>query len=261
MHYFSPVNKMPLLEIITTPKTADVVTATCVDVGRRQGKTVIVVNDGVGFYTSRIIAPYLNEAAYLLGEGADIADLDRALLDFGFPVGPITLLDEVGIDVANKVSHIMEEAFGERMKAPAHTEALIKDGRLGRKARKGFYLYDAGKKDVDPSVYALLPYGKERKRFDRLEIAERCALQMINEALLCLGEGILRSPRDGDVGAIFGLGFPPFLGGPFRYVDAQGPGRILQRLEHYRERLGKRFTPAPLLGDYVKVSKRFYGGA
>jgi 3-hydroxyacyl-CoA dehydrogenase/enoyl-CoA hydratase/3-hydroxybutyryl-CoA epimerase len=259
MHYFSPVNKMPLLEIITTKKTADWVTATCVEVGRKQGKTVIVVNDGVGFYTSRILAPYMNEAAYLLGEGGDIAEIDKALVDFGFPVGPITLLDEVGIDVAQKVGHIMEEAFGDRMKAPAHTDELVKDGRLGRKAKKGFYKYDGKKKEVDPAIYPLLPHGKDRKRLDRQEVAERCALQMVNEAILCLGEGILRSPRDGDIGAIFGLGFPPFLGGPFRYVDAQGPGRILQRLEHYQERFGKRFAPAPLLVETVKASKRFYG--
>ncbi len=258
MHYFSPVNKMPLLEIITTKKTADWVTATCVEVGKRQGKTVIVVNDGVGFYTSRILAPYMNEAAYLLAEGGDIADIDKALVDFGFPVGPITLLDEVGIDVAEKVGHIMEDAFGERMKAPAHTAQLVKDGRLGRKAKKGFYTYDGKKKEVDVTVYASLPHGRDRKRLDRQEIAERCALQMVNEAVLCLGEGVLRSPRDGDIGAIFGLGFPPFRGGPFRYVDAQGPGRILERIEHLEEKLGKRFTPAPLLLDYVKAGKKFH---
>ncbi|MBL8957466.1 MAG: fatty acid oxidation complex subunit alpha FadJ, partial [Myxococcaceae bacterium] len=259
MHYFSPVNKMPLLEIITTKQTADWVTATCVEVGKRQGKTVIVVNDGVGFYTSRILAPYMNEAAYLLAEGGDIADIDKALVDFGFPVGPITLLDEVGIDVAEKVGHIMEDAFGERMKAPSHTGQLVKDGRLGRKAKKGFYTYDGKKKEVDTTVYASLPHGRDRKRLDRQEIAERCALQMVNEAVLCLGEGVLRSPRDGDIGAIFGLGFPPFLGGPFRYVDAQGPGRILERIEHWQEVLGARFTPAPLLLEYVKAGKRFYG--
>lgn len=259
MHYFSPVNKMPLLEIITHPKTADWVTATCVDVGKKQGKTVIVVNDGVGFYTSRILAPYMNEAAFLLAEGADIAELDRALVDFGFPVGPITLLDEVGIDVAAKVAKIMFQAFGERMKAPDTTDALVKDGRLGRKSKKGFYTYGEGKKkEVDTSVYALTPQGTDRKRFDRSEMAERCVLQFVNEAIRCLGEGILRSPRDGDIGAIFGLGFPPFLGGPLRYVEAQGLGKILQRTEHYQETLGARFSPAPLLLESVKTGKRFY---
>ncbi len=259
MHYFSPVNKMPLLEVITHKGTADWVTATCVEVGKKQGKTVIVVNDGVGFYTSRILAPYMNEAAFLLSEGADIAELDRALVDFGFPVGPITLLDEVGIDVAAKVAKIMHAAFGDRMLAPDTTDALVKDGRLGRKAQKGFYLYEHGKKgEVDTSIYALTPQGKDRKRFDRSEMAERCALQMVNEAIRCLGEGVLRSPRDGDIGAIFGLGFPPFLGGPFRYADAQGLGKILLRTEHFEERHGKRFTPAPLLAEYVKTGRKFH---
>ena len=142
MHYFSPVHKMPLLEIITHKGTADWVTATCVEVGKKQGKTVIVVNDGPGFYTSRILAPYMNEAAHLLADGADIAELDKALVEFGFPVGPITLLDEVGIDVAQKVGPIMEAAFGKRMAAPKALEKVVAEGRLGRKNKKGFYTYD-----------------------------------------------------------------------------------------------------------------------
>ncbi|MHB8878949.1 MAG: 3-hydroxyacyl-CoA dehydrogenase NAD-binding domain-containing protein, partial [Myxococcaceae bacterium] len=258
MHYFSPVNKMPLLEIITHKGTADWVTATCVEVGKRQGKTVIVVNDGVGFYTSRILAPYLNEAAFLLAEGADIAELDRSLVDFGFPVGPITLLDEVGIDVAAKVGKIMHEAFGDRLLAPETTDRLVADGRLGRKAKKGFYTYDGKKKQVDETVYALLPHGKDRKQLDRAEMAERCALQFVNEAIRCLGEGILRSPRDGDIGAIFGLGFPPFLGGPFRYADSLGASKLLERTEHYHGKFGKRFEPAPLLVELAGAGKKFY---
>jgi len=258
MHYFSPVHKMPLLEIITHKGTADWVTATCVEIGKKQGKTVIVVNDGPGFYTSRILSPYMNEAAYLLAEGADIAELDKALVEFGFPVGPITLLDEVGIDVAQKVGPIMEAAFGKRMAAPKALEKVVSEGRLGRKNKKGFYTYDGKKKEVDVSVYELLPHGKNRKHFDAQEMAERCALQMVNEAIRCLGEGILRSPRDGDVGAIFGLGFPPFLGGPFRYADSLTPDGLLKRLEHYHDKFGERFTPAPLLVDMVKEGKTFF---
>src|SRR5262249_6307317 len=153
MHYFSPVNKMPLLEVVRHRGSADWVIATCVEVGKRQGKTVIVVNDGVGFYTSRIIAPYMNEASFLLAEGADIAELDRALLDFGFPVGPITLLDEVGIDVAAKVGKIMHQAFGERLAAPEVLAKIVEEGRLGRKSNKGFYTYDAKEKVVDETIY------------------------------------------------------------------------------------------------------------
>jgi 3-hydroxyacyl-CoA dehydrogenase/enoyl-CoA hydratase/3-hydroxybutyryl-CoA epimerase len=134
----------------------------------------------------------------------------------------------------------------------------VKDGRLGRKAKKGFYTYGPGKKVVDETVYALTPQGKDRKRFDRAELAERCVLQFVNEALRCLGEGILRSPRDGDVGAIFGLGFPPFLGGPFRWAESQGLGKLLVRTEHYQERFGARFTPAPLLIEKVKSARKLY---
>jgi 3-hydroxyacyl-CoA dehydrogenase / enoyl-CoA hydratase / 3-hydroxybutyryl-CoA epimerase len=261
MHYFSPVNKMPLLEIITHKDTAPWVTATCVELGKRQGKTVIVVNDGVGFYTSRILAPYMNEAAWLLAEGADVVDLDKALVEFGFPVGPITLLDEVGIDVAEKVAKIMHDAFGERMSPPEVLKKITIDGRQGRKNKKGFYVYDGGKKkEVDLSVYDLLPHGRERKKLDRQEIAERCTLQFVNEAIRCLGEGILRSPRDGDIGAIFGLGFPPFLGGPFRYADAMGPAKLLSRMEHWQQKLGKRFEPAPYLREAVRSNRSFYQG-
>jgi len=260
MHYFSPVHKMPLLEIIVTAKTDPVATATAVALGKKQGKTVIVVNDGPGFYTSRILAPYMNEAAELLVEGAAVEDLDAALVDFGMPVGPITLLDEVGIDVGAKVGKVLHQAFGDRMVPPKALEKLIADGRLGRKSRKGFYTYDEKKKkEVDESVYDLLPGGRDRKPFDRAEIVERVTLQMVNEAIRCLGEGILRSARDGDVGAVFGLGFPPFRGGPFRYADAIGPKALLDRMERLRQRFGDRFEPAPLLLEHARTEKPFHG--
>jgi 3-hydroxyacyl-CoA dehydrogenase/enoyl-CoA hydratase/3-hydroxybutyryl-CoA epimerase len=259
MHYFSPVNKMPLLEVIVTPRTADEVTATAVALGRKQGKTVIVVGDGPGFYTSRILAPYMNEAAMLLLEGAAIEDVDGALTEFGFPVGPITLLDEVGIDVGAKVAKILHAAFGDRMAVPEAMAKVLEAGRLGRKNKKGFYVYAEGKeKAVDATVYALLPGGRRRKKVSRQEIAERCALQMLNEAALTLGEGVLRSPRDGDVGAVFGLGFPPFRGGPFRWADALGTGVVLEKMRALEGRLGPRFRPAPLLADRGESSRPFH---
>jgi 3-hydroxyacyl-CoA dehydrogenase/enoyl-CoA hydratase/3-hydroxybutyryl-CoA epimerase len=260
MHYFSPVNKMPLLEVIVTPRTADEVTATAVALGRKQGKTVIVVGDGPGFYTSRILAPYMNEAAMLLLEGAAIEDIDGALTGFGFPVGPITLLDEVGIDVGAKVAKVLHAAFGDRMAVPEAMAKVVEAGRLGRKNRKGFYVYAEGKeKGVDATVYDLLPGGRRRRKVSREEIAERCALQMLNEAALTLGEGVLRSPRDGDVGAVFGLGFPPFRGGPFRWADAVGTGVVLGKLRALEGRLGPRFRPAPLLAELGASSRPFYG--
>lgn len=259
MHYFSPVNKMPLLEVVRTEATAPWVVATAVALGKRQGKTCIVVKDGVGFYTSRILGPYMNEAAYLVSEGVAIDAIDGALVRWGFPVGPIQLLDEVGIDVAAHVGEIVHAAFGARMTPPAAMTKLLADDRKGRKNARGFYLYDArakGKK-VDPSIYATV--GVEPKaKLPIEEIQMRCALQMVNEAMHCFGEGILRAPRDGDVGAIFGLGFPPFRGGPFRWVDAIGAAEVLRRVQGYHDRFGARWAPAPLLVDMAKRGARFH---
>jgi 3-hydroxyacyl-CoA dehydrogenase / enoyl-CoA hydratase / 3-hydroxybutyryl-CoA epimerase len=258
MHYFSPVEKMPLLEVITHSGTDPTVTATCVELGKRQGKTVIVVRDGPGFYTSRVLAPYLNEAAHLLVEGAEVGAVDAALRGYGFPVGPFQLLDEVGIDVGEKVSHVIHDAFGERMTPPGAMAALVKEGRLGRKAKKGFYRYDVKGKLVDPSVYANLPGGPTRVPFPEDELWERPVLLFLNEAIRCLEEGIVRSARDGDVGAVFGLGFPPFRGGPFRAADALGAAELVRRLEHWRERKGLRFEPAPLLRRMATSGERFH---
>jgi 3-hydroxyacyl-CoA dehydrogenase/enoyl-CoA hydratase/3-hydroxybutyryl-CoA epimerase len=260
MHYFSPVEKMPLLEVIVTDKTRDEVTTTCVALGKRQGKTVIVVNDGPGFYSSRILAPYMNEAAWILSERISIERIDAALKNFGFPVGPVALLDEVGIDVADKVGGIMHRAFGERMAPPPGLAKLKQDDRLGRKNQRGFYWYgdqDRKRKGVDESVYDALGIKPDGSMEDR-EIAERCVLQMLNEAARCLAEGILRSARDGDIGAVFGLGFPPFRGGPFRFIDALGAAEVVARLEHYGRIHGPRFETAPLLIELANEGRRFY---
>ncbi len=257
MHYFSPVDKMPLLEIITTDKTADWVTETCVDLGRRQGKTVIVVGDGPGFYTTRILGPYLNEAAYGLSEGMSVEAIDGELLQAGFPVGPLALLDEIGIDVGSKVVKTLVDAFGQRLAPPPSLARLLAEGRLGRKNKKGFYDYKekrSGKRPVDESVYRDLGLSVPKEKKTRSggmgepgSIAERCLLLMVNEAVHCLGEGVLRSPRDGDIGAIFGLGFPPFLGGPFHFIDELGATEVLGRLKRLEREYGGRFAPAPLL--------------
>jgi 3-hydroxyacyl-CoA dehydrogenase/enoyl-CoA hydratase/3-hydroxybutyryl-CoA epimerase len=260
MHYFSPVEKMPLLEVITTPQTEPEVIATAVALGRRQGKTVIVVKDGAGFYVNRILAPYINEAGLLLESGVAIDKIDQALVQFGFPVGPFALLDEVGIDVGSKVAPILHEAFGERMKPGRSTETLLKDGRLGRKSSRGFYRYGKGgktKKQVDESVYKLLGV-TPNVDMDAARIGERCVLPMINEAARCLAEGVIRSPRDGDIGAIFGIGFPPFLGGPFRYADSLGSGPLVAKLRDYQQRFGERYAPADMLVEMAEQEKAFY---
>ncbi|HJZ86175.1 MAG TPA: fatty acid oxidation complex subunit alpha FadJ [Polyangia bacterium] len=258
MHFFSPVHKMPLLEVIKTAKTADWVVATAVAFGKHIGKTVIVVRDGVGFYTSRILGPYMNEAAHLLFEGAAVDAIDDAMTRFGFPVGPLKLLDEVGIDVAGHVTKIALDAFGARMTPPPGLDKIIADGRKGRKNQRGFYLYEGKKKGVDETVYDLLPGRRDRKPVEAREIQDRCALAMVNEAVRCLDDGILLHPRDGDIGAIFGLGFPPFLGGPFRYLDVSGSADIVRRLEELAGRHGPRFEPAQGLSERARSGQRFY---
>jgi 3-hydroxyacyl-CoA dehydrogenase/enoyl-CoA hydratase/3-hydroxybutyryl-CoA epimerase len=260
MHFFSPVQKMPLLEVIVTPRTAPEVVVTTVAFGRKLGKTVIVVNDAPGFYVNRILAPYINEAGRMLDEGVAIEEIDRALLDFGFPVGPITLLDEVGLDIAGKSGAIMSKAFGDRLQPSASLGQVLASGRLGRKSKKGFYLYDEhGKKGgVDESVYALLPTGTRRTELPREEIQRRCSLAMINEAARCLEEHIVRAPRDGDIGAVFGIGFPPFRGGPFRYVDSLGPVEVVRQLAALDAKHRGRFEPCALLVSMASESKRFY---
>ncbi|HET9554690.1 MAG TPA: fatty acid oxidation complex subunit alpha FadJ [Anaeromyxobacteraceae bacterium] len=259
MHYFSPVPKMPLLEIIASKATAPDVIATAVALGKKQGKTVIRVGDGPGFYVNRILGPYMNEAAWLLAEGAAIEDVDQALTGFGFPVGPITLLDEVGIDVGEKVGKILHAGFGDRMKPPDALHGVVAAGRQGRKNGKGFYRYAGGKKQgVDESVYDLLPGGRTRRKLDRAAIAERLALALVNEAAAALGDGIVRSARDGDVGAVFGIGFPPFRGGPFRLVDTRGAAQVVDALRKLEEAHGARFAPAPLLVEQARSGATFY---
>ena len=260
MHFFSPVHKMPLLEVITTPKTAGEVTATVVEFGRRIGKTVIVVNDSPGFFVNRILAPYVNEAGRLLDEGVRVEAIDKAMVAFGFPVGPIQLIDEVGLDIAGKSGAIMAEAFGARMQPSEALQKVLGAGRLGRKGKKGFYAYDAdGRREtVDGSVYDLFAGGATAREVPKDEIQRRLSLAMVNEAARCLEEGIIHSARDGDVGAVFGIGFPPFRGGPFRYVDAVGAAEVVKQLEALDAGHGGRFTPAAVLKEMARDNRTFY---
>ncbi|PCI27690.1 MAG: fatty acid oxidation complex subunit alpha FadJ [SAR324 cluster bacterium] len=259
MHYFSPVEKMPLLEIIVHEGTDDCVTASAVELGRKQGKTVIVVKDGAGFYVNRILGPYMNEATWLTQEGIPFDQIDKAMLQWGFPVGPIALLDEVGVDVAYKTEANLIHAYGERMKSSGAGEKMIADGRLGKKVKKGIYLYGGKSKEkkIDPEIYKLLDI-TPNKTMPPEQIAERCILPLVNEAVRCLEEGVIRCARDGDIGAIFGIGFAPFRGGPFRYIDALGADQIVQKLQNLEAKFGERFKPAESLLKKAKTGEKYY---
>jgi 3-hydroxyacyl-CoA dehydrogenase/enoyl-CoA hydratase/3-hydroxybutyryl-CoA epimerase len=263
MHFFSPVAKMPLLEVIRHPGTSEETLATTVAVGRTMGKTVIVVGDGPGFFTSRVLGAMLNEAAWMLAEGADIERVDLAMTRWGWPVGPFALLDEVGLDVARHAGQVVRDALGERVAPPPIFERMIADKRLGRKGKRGFYLYEEGKKGksskrVDPAVYPLL--GWREAPISDPEIVERCWLQMLNETARCMEEGIITNPADVDIGVIFGFGFPPFRGGLLREADRQGLAWVVEKLDGYAERHGERLRPAPLLRDMAGRGARFYKG-
>ncbi|ELV8723533.1 fatty acid oxidation complex subunit alpha FadJ [Vibrio harveyi] len=257
LHYFSPVEKMPLVEVIPHETTSEETISTVVALAKKQGKTPIVVKDKAGFYVNRILAPYMNEAAHILLANEPIEQLDGALLDFGFPVGPITLLDEVGVDIGAKIMPILVNELGERFKGPDVFDTLLNDGRKGRKSGKGFYTYKGKKKEVDKSVYKLLNLTPESKLSDN-DIALRCVLPMLNEAVRCLDDGIIRSPRDGDIGAIFGIGFPPFLGGPFRYMDQFGLKELVEKMNEFASKYGDRYAPCDGLLTRAGEGRNFY---
>jgi 3-hydroxyacyl-CoA dehydrogenase/enoyl-CoA hydratase/3-hydroxybutyryl-CoA epimerase len=259
LHFFSPVEKMPLVEIITHAGTADWVTATAHAYAKKIGKTPIVVNDAPGFYVNRILSPYMAETALLLQEGVRMEELDEAMTEWGFPVGPVTLYDEVGLDVAQKAGKIMAAAFANRMTPSDLIDRMVADARLGRKNAKGFYRYDGDGKKGGPDESAYAVFGTPpKKTMPAEEIQERLGLVMVNEAVRTLEEGVLRSARDGDVGAVFGIGFPPFRGGPFWFVDTTGAAEVLRRLRALEQRFGGRFAPARMLEEMAADGRRFF---
>jgi 3-hydroxyacyl-CoA dehydrogenase/enoyl-CoA hydratase/3-hydroxybutyryl-CoA epimerase len=258
MHFFSPVDRMPLLEVIPTERTSPDTIATTVQFGKKLGKTVIVVRDHPGFWVNRILTPYLNEAGYILGEGVPMEVIDRVMTGFGFPVGPITLLDEVGLDVGAKASKVMYAAFGERLKPSNVIDKMMADQRLGRKNGKGFFLYHDGQKTgPDEKVYDLLGIRPSPPASTDL-VEKRLVYSMLNEAAMAAGEGVVRSSRDGDIGAIFGIGYPPFRGGPLRYIDDLGATNVVQTLRELETKFGTRFTPAETLVAMADRGDRFY---
>lgn len=261
MHYFAPVPKMPLLEVVASERTGEWAVATAVAVGLQQGKTVITVADSPGFYVNRILVPYLDEALKLLAEGAAVDEVDAAMKRFGFPLGPLLVADNSGLDVGVEVMNSVRDLFADRGRELARggAEALAA-GLRGRKAGAGFYRYEGGeRKGPNPDAYRYFGGdGRERRTVPRSEIQERCAMALVNEAVACLQEGVIRRPLDGDVGAVFGIGFPPFLGGPFHWLDRLGAGEAVARLERLAERHGSRFAPVAALRERAERGERFH---
>ena len=258
MHFFSPVEKMPLLEVIPTELTAPEAIVTAVRFGRRMGKTVIVVGDRPGFWVNRILSPYLNEAGLMVAEGIPIELVDRTASAWGFPVGPVALLDEIGLDVAHKAAETMHSFYGDRMKGGDGLDRMIAAGRLGRKNGRGFYRYrDRHKKGADGAVYGVL--GTRPVEGSSPELIERRLVYvMLNEAAAACAENVVRNPRDGDIGAIYGIGFPAFRGGPLRVIDDLGAARVVATLHELEDQYGERFRPAPALAEMARQGGRYY---
>ncbi len=249
MHFFSPVHRMPLVEVVRTERAEPWAVARVVAAANALGTTVIVVRDGPGFYTTRILGLMLGEATHLLEQGARIEDVDRAMTAFGWPVGPLALIDEVGLAVARHAGDTVAAAAG--IDAPRNAVALLAEAGLeGKRGGAGFYLYGGRRRVPNPRVYELLGAAPAATPPD---VAERLTALFVNAAVRCLDEGVLRSAGDGDLGAVLGLGFPPFLGGPFRYADARGAA-LVERLRALAASAGARYEPAASLAS----GRRFF---
>lgn len=260
MHFFNPVHKMPLVEIIRGEKTSDQAVAAIFEFSKKLGKTPIVVKDGPGFVVNRILAPYLNEAVHLLEEGVSARHMDDVIERFGMPMGPCTLLDEVGLDVAVKVSKVLFGAFGERMKPPTIFDKVAAEQRFGRKSGRGIYVYDStGKKKTEDADWLrkLGIDGRGCKVKDD-DIVKRLMYLMVNEASRCLEEQLVRQTPDIDVGVIFGLGFAPFRGGLLRYADDLGIEAIVNDLDFLAKTYGERFKPCHYLQNKAVSREKFY---
>lgn len=256
MHFFNPVSKMPLVEIIPGKKSSDKSITTVVELAKEAGKTPIVVGDCAGFLVNRILLPYINEAVRMFEEGADFERIDRIVLDFGMPMGPFALADEVGLDVGYKVAKVLEDAYGERMRVSAVLDRIYHQMQLlGKKGGRGFYIHTAGKPKANEAVKKLV-YSK--RHFEEQEILDRAILIMVNEAAMCLEEKIVDNARYLDMAMVMGTGFPPFRGGLLRYADAIGIERIVITLQSLSTSYGLRFEPAGLLQKMARDKKTFY---
>jgi enoyl-CoA hydratase/long-chain 3-hydroxyacyl-CoA dehydrogenase len=275
MHYFSPVTAMPLVEIIPHEGTAEEVTATAVALALKQGKFPVVVKDVAGFFVNRCLGPYIDESMVLAFEVDDFLQLDRAMKKFGMPVGPMTLADEVGVEVAFHLHTNLQEDLGVRMSGAnvAAMKAILAAGIRGKRFGSGFLSYP-GKKPtglaamnpfatkekvkMNPvAVEAMKPFRMPAKVTDE-DIETRISARFINEAAYCLQDGVVRNPTDGDMACIFGVGFPPFTGGPFRYLDRVGSAKYVDALSRLADKYGPRFAPAPILADMARSGAKFY---
>ena len=256
-HFFNPVHRMPLVEVVRGAKTSDATLVSAVELARRLGKTPVVVADSPGFVVNRILMPYLSEAMVLLEEGYPLVDIDKSMRLFGMPMGPFEVVDEVGLDVARKVAGVLSDAFPDRMTPSPSLDKLIAAGRLGRKNGRGFYRHGGKKREPDPSLAETLGLSRERKAPNLDVLAERMVLAIVNEAARCVEEEVAADAGVVDLAMIFGAGFPPFRGGPLRYADTLGLQKVAARLTAFYAERGPRFEPAKIIQQLAQKGETF----
>jgi 3-hydroxyacyl-CoA dehydrogenase/enoyl-CoA hydratase/3-hydroxybutyryl-CoA epimerase len=258
LHFFNPVHKMKLVEVVAADTSSNETLALAKLFGMKVGKTTVVTNDGPGFVVNRILSPYMAEAIKLLEAGVPAEEIDKAATKFGMPMGPIALLDEVGLDIVTHVINVMHAALGERLAPPAIVATIAQHKLLGKKGGKGMYLYDAkGKRaGLNPDIQAAIKAAPTSMSTSTIQ--DRLFLPMVNEAALCLQEGIIHDPSQLDLAMIFGTGFAPFLGGVLGYADTIGIKTLHQRLEHLSKVSGDNYKPAQLIVDMAAAGKGFY---
>ena len=259
LHFFNPVHRMPLVEVIAGQRSSPEAMATVHRFAVDLGKTPVIVRDSPGFLVNRVLMPYLNEAIRLLSDGVRIEVVDAAATSFGMPMGPFALLDQVGLDTAHHVAHVLHAAFGTRIGPTTPTlGSLIAAERLGAKNGRGFYVYRNGRRaGEDGKVYALA-HAPARRDLPVETLQERLVLAMVNEAALCLEEGVVREPRDVDVAMVLGTGFPAFRGRLLRHADDLGIAVVVDRLSRLADAQGERFRPARILREMVREQRKFY---
>jgi len=259
LHFFNPVHRMQLVEVVVGHDTRPDVVERSVRFAQQIGKLPVVVKDSPGFLVNRILMPYLIEAGHLFEYGARVEDIDEAMLDFGMPMGPLRLIDEVGVDVAHHVAETIAARFSPRLVAPPVLHEMLETGLLGRKNGRGFYVHTKGNKepDVNPGIDTF-QRGALAATLSRAELQSRMVLLMINEAARCLEEGIVAGPADVDFGMIMGTGFAPFLGGPLRFADYVGVSQLVEEMDKLATTDAPRFGPCALLQTMAAKGKSFY---
>jgi 3-hydroxyacyl-CoA dehydrogenase/enoyl-CoA hydratase/3-hydroxybutyryl-CoA epimerase len=257
LHFFNPVHRMQLVEIVVARQTSPEVLQRALSFVQQIGKLPVIVKDSPGFLVNRILMPYLVEAGNLFDAGASVTELDEAMLDFGMPMGPMLLLDEVGVDVAMHVAQTLAANYSDRMKVPEMLNKMVQAGLLGRKAGRGFYLHAKGKKP-QPNLELSAKPGTQNSKLKTQDLQERMTLLMVNEAARCLEEEVVTDPADVDFAMIMGTGFAPFRGGPLRHADTLGAAKLVGAMDRLVQSGAGHFAPCVLLRSMATSRKNFY---